>query len=119
MTKKDKLEQFDALKRECDKLQMAVFDLAGGSKFPFRGRVTVDAGKEIDGDYQDHVYRVSISERSMPVYMVECIGYDGKVASIQFWDETEVSDHRHDYSIYWRMVRHAAWKLTLALGKAA
>lgn len=111
MTKKGKLEAFDAMQLELNKLRLAVFDLAGGSRFPFRGRVTVDCGKEIDSDYQGHMYRVSVSERAMPVYMVESIGCDGQVSNVEFWHETEISDHRNDSGIYWRMLRHACWKL--------
>lgn len=119
LTQKQKLETFDVVLAERDKLRLAVHDLIAGSKFPFRGRVTVNAGREIDGDYPDHVYRVSVSERSMPVYMVECLGHDGQVARVEFWTENEVDAHSCEYGIYWQVVRRGVWKLRLKLGTTA
>lgn len=118
LTKKDKIENYDAVAAELNKLRLAIFDmLPGASKFPFRGRVTVDAGKEVDGNYDEYVIRVSVSERAMPYYMVESINASGNVDGVNFWTESEVDAHRIDSNIYWRALRHGLWKLTLKLGK--
>lgn len=46
MTQKAKLEQFDAIKAERDKLALAIYDLTCNTKFPFGRRVTVNGAKE-------------------------------------------------------------------------
>jgi hypothetical protein len=111
MTKAKKLEQFDSLMTQLHKLELAVFDLICNSKFPFTDCVTVKVGDEVDGDYPDHKYRVSISRRSLAVFMVECFGYDGKVERVEFYNEMEVADQSQNQSIFWRSVRHAIWKI--------
>ena len=112
MTKKEKLETFDAVLAERDKLRLAVFDLAANSKFPFMYATKINVAKEIDSNYPDHLYWVSVSERAMPLYMVRPIGYDGKIANVYMHAESELESHRDDPAIYWRMLRHAAWQIT-------
>lgn len=111
LTKKDKLEQFDHLQAEYQKLLLAVHDLKCSTKFPFHVSVRVDCAKEVDGDYPAK-YRVSISDRAMPVYMVEGFDEHGSVMSCMFTTEGELMDQRDNHDIYFRMLRHAAWKIT-------
>lgn len=105
MTKKDKLEQFDAIIAERDKLRLAVYDLAcKRSKFRFADEVTVLAS-QLDTRYSKDSYRmtIAISRRMMPVYMVK-------------WDESNV-EFFHDRDIdqmegiAGQMMRHGRWKI--------
>lgn len=109
LTQQFKIEHFDAVATERDKLRLAVYDLTCSTKFPFVDRVNVK-GEDIDGNYKDCKFRVSVSRRpSMPIYMVEQFGHDGSVAGVDFWWESECADHADDSRIYWRMFRHAVW----------
>lgn len=109
-TKKAKLEQFDALLAERDLLRLAVHDLVVPCKFTPKHAVKVDCGKEIDGQYTI-VYRVSMSDRAMPYYMIEEFGLDGKVFGVTFITESELDSERQNPYIFWRAIRHAAWKI--------
>lgn len=111
MTRKEKLEQFDAVKAERDKLELAIYDLICASRFPFVNPVTVDCGKELDGDYADLKFVVSVSHRGMPIYMVQECGEKKRPVNVTFWTESEVSAHRENMGIYWRAVRHGVWKI--------
>ena len=110
MTKKDKLATFDIVEAERDKLRLAIHDLTCETRFPFEHAVEIDIKTDIDGDYIGK-YRVSKSNRAMPVYMVEMFYPNGKVQCVNFHTENEIQDAREDVSIYWRMVRHAQWKI--------
>lgn len=112
MTKKDKLEQFDSIKAELDKLQLAVYDMTVQGRFSFTHHVGVDVHNEIDSDLEGK-YRVSISERAMPYYMVES-RVAGKTISVSFWTESEVDDNRENANGFWRVMRHAQWKIKQA-----
>lgn len=115
LTQKQKLEQFDSLMAEKQKLETALFDLRCGSKFPFGANVRIDAGKEIDGDYlaDKGFYRISQSERANPVYMVECFNEQlaKDPSAVFFHTEAEIGEKRGDMGIYWRVLRHGVWKL--------
>lgn len=110
MSKKDKLEQFDAIKSERDKLQLAVYDLRGPTKFPFGKPVTVDLS-EIDSTYKrgEQKIKVSVSPRTCPLYMVE------HESGVEFWFDYEIEQMgRRGYGA---MLRHAAWMLTREGGR--
>ena len=58
--------------------------------------------------------RVSVSRRAMPVYMVEFMDIDGdarKVSKVQFWTEAELDDNRGNTDTFFRIMRHARWKI--------
>jgi hypothetical protein len=114
MTKKEKLETFDAIKAERDKLQLAFYDLTvDSSRFKFAHPVTVDVKKEIDGTLDDK-YRVSLSDRAEPIYLIQCVDRltpSGFCTSSEVLTESEIHANRENPSWYWRMVRHAVWKI--------
>lgn len=104
LTKKEKLETFDAVLAERDLLRLAIFDLTcKATKFPFGPSVSIDI-KEIDQNYAG-TYKISKSDRAMPYYMV----LSG--AGAQFWTVRDIQDHAQDSDVYWRAVRYGAWKL--------
>lgn len=111
-TQRYKLENFDRLQREHDKLHTAMFDLTCHTRFPFVDRVTVDGAKELD-EMHRYIMRVSVSRRAMPVYMVEFMDIDGdarNVAKVEFWTEGEIQDNAGNGDTFFRVVRHAIWK---------
>jgi hypothetical protein len=104
-TKKQKLEMFDAVIQERDKLRLAVYDLTcKRSKFRFTDEVTVRAS-ELDARYTRDAYRmtIAVSRRAMPVYMVK---WDD--SNVDFFHEDEI---RHAEGIAGQMMRHGAWKI--------
>lgn len=111
MTKKDKVEQFDRLKREHDKLELALHNLTVG-KFPFGHLVSVKAN-EIDSQYAKDAFKLflSLSDRSMPMYLVRWCDARGKVTNAEVIDELDVEANRDNQIISWRMIRHGIWKI--------
>lgn len=113
MTNKGKIEHYDAVNAQLDKLELAVYDLTCATKFPFVDRVAVNGAEEIDETFRC-IVRVSVSRRAMPVYMVEFMDVDGgsrKVANVQFWTEGELDDNRENSDTFFRVMRHARWKI--------
>lgn len=105
MTKKDKLDQFDAVLAERDKLRLAVYDLTcKRSKFRFTDDVTVLAS-QLDARYTKDEFRmtIAISRRMNPVFMVK---WDD--SNVEFFTEEEL---RHVHGIAGDMIRHGAWKI--------
>ena len=101
MTKKDKLDQFDALKDERDMLYLAMFDtVCKGSKFPFVDTVKVDAS-DIDSTYKkgEFVVSIAVSKRCIPVYRVLTD------TSVELYTESDLIGH----GIVRRMIKHGIW----------
>jgi hypothetical protein len=110
MTKVQKLATFDEVNAERDLLRLAVFDLLADTRTPFSKPVRVDCGKEFAREYAGDVFSVSVSMRGVPYYMVRAI-QNGKVTGVEFHTETELEAQRGNNSLFWQMLRHAAWKL--------
>lgn len=115
LTKKAKLENFDAIKADRDKLQLAAADLAGATPFRFESEVTVDCGEEIDSAYSGEVFVVRVSRRAMPLYMI-CSRDGEQLRNASFEWEYDIEAKREDCGIYWRALRHAIWKQGRANG---
>ena len=121
MTKAGKLAHYDQLKRDHDKLHTALYDLTCATKFPFQHKVTVNGAREIDETFRC-IFRVSRSDRAMPVYMVECMDIDSdarKVSHVEFWTEGELDDNQGNNDTFFRMMRHARWKIERSISHPA
>lgn len=124
-TKKFKIENYDALAAQLEKVNLAVFDLHGKSRFPFRHACYVDCDNEIGEGCDGFKIRITVSMRAMPVYMVISMpsGLDTPFrtlhrqagSAIDFWTEQEIHDHFGSVSVYWSAVKIGFWKVSRAI----
>ena len=114
MTKKAKLEAFDALYAERDKLALALYDVRMGK---FGSKVRINPEDVMHGDYLKHEkavnghWTICVSQRAMPLYMVEYWQGRNPINGPCILTEIEIDDARTSQADYWRVVRHGLWLL--------
>lgn len=96
ITKKEKLEQFDGVKSERDKLQLALFDVLNNGFLP--GNVRLDLS-EYGGS--DDKFTMRMSPRGNPLFLVRFVGGH----NFEVWTETEIEEMYRRESPYHRMLQ--------------
>lgn len=102
ITNKYRVENFDRVQSEAEKLRLALHDLnAKSSKFRFAERVTVDAS-DFDSTYQprDQRFTLAVSRRAMDLYLIE------SESGVEVLSWAEIQAERQNQTTFWRMVRY-------------
>ena len=101
MTKKEKLETFDAVKAQADKNSLAVYDLVNDA---FSGQVRINE-RDYDATGGNGHYTMRVSMRSMPLFLV-CWCVPGQAKHTDVWTDSEIQDYYRDaqYSLAARIL---------------
>jgi hypothetical protein len=104
MTKKDKAEKYDAIAAKVGNLELALFDLVN-SRFEFP---VIVRPIDMDKDFGSGRYRVQMSYRSMPLFLVRYQqGCQADSVEVLTEDQIQEGYRRHPLSLYWRVMMQA------------
>lgn len=104
MTKREKLENFDAVAARASKNELALFDLVNG-KFDFP---VVIKPADLDPTFGPGRYRIQMSYRGMPLFLVRWQqGCQADQTEVLTEDQIMEGSRRAPESLYWRVMMQA------------